>query len=79
MDDNNSNNETIINEKLKRNKEIRFEINELNKKIKLKKDEKKMNDIFIFNNCQHNWVLDRNYFQYDERPNRCTKCNLVKN
>ena len=74
MDDN-----TIINEKLKRNKEIRGELSELNDKIKLLRHEKKMNDIFIFNNCQHNWVLDRKYFQYDERPNRCTKCNLVKN
>ena len=73
MDDN------IINETLKRNKEIRLEICNLNEKIKLLKHEKKMNDIFMFNNCEHNWVLDRKYFQYDERPNRCTKCNLVKN
>ena len=74
MDDNN-----IINETLKRNKEIRLEISKLNDKIKLLKHEKKMNDIFMFNNCEHNWALDRKYFQYDERPNRCTKCNLVKN
>jgi len=74
MDDN-----KIINETLKRNKEIRLEISKLNDKIKLLKHEKKMNDIFMFNNCEHNWVLDRQYFQYDERPNRCTKCNLVKN
>ena len=51
----------------------------MTEKIKLLKHEKKMNDIYIFNNCEHNWVLDRSYFQYDERPNRCTKCNLVKN
>lgn len=73
------NNDTIINETLVRNKEIRFEIIELTKQIKLLREEKKMNDIFIFNNCEHNWILDRSYFQYDERPNRCTKCNLVKN
>jgi hypothetical protein len=68
----------VIN-KLNRNKEIRREISQITEKIRLLKHEKKMNDIYIFNNCEHNWVLDRTYFQYDERPNRCTKCNLVKN
>ena len=68
----------VIN-KLNRNKEIRREISQITEKIRLLKHEKKMNDIYIFNNCEHKWVLDRSYFQYDERPNRCTKCNLVKN
>ena len=68
----------VIN-KLNRNKEIRREISQITEKIRLLKHEKKMNDIYIFNNCEHNWVLDRSYFQYDERPNRCTKCNLLKN
>jgi hypothetical protein len=31
----------------------------------------------IHDNCKHNWVKDPNYYTYDERPNRCTKCNLV--
>ena len=77
MSDNSS--ETNIDEKHKRNIEIRYEIGELTKKLKLLKNEQKMNNIFIFKNCEHNWVLDKSYFQYDERPNRCTKCNLVKN
>ena len=69
----------VINEKMKRNKEIRREISQITEKIKLLKNEQKMNHIYIFNNCEHKWVLDKSYFQYDERPNRCTKCNLVKN
>ena len=31
----------------------------------------------IHDNCNHNWIKDPNYYTYDERPNRCTKCNLV--
>jgi len=31
----------------------------------------------IRDNCNHNWVKDPNYYTYNERPNRCTKCNLV--
>ena len=69
----------MIDEKLKRNIEIRQMIVELNTKIKDLKYEKKMNDIFIFKNCEHEWVLAREYFQYDERPNKCKKCNLVRN
>jgi uncharacterized protein YaaR (DUF327 family) len=69
----------MIEEKLKRNKEIRQMIVDLNTKIKELKNEKKMNDIFIFKNCVHEWVLAREYFQYDERPNKCKKCNLVRN
>ena len=76
MSDNNSDN---IHTNIKRNIEIRYEIGELTKKLKLLKNEQKMNNIVIFKNCEHNWVLDKSYFQYDERPNRCTKCNLVKN
>jgi hypothetical protein len=68
-----------INDKTKRNIEIRHEIGSLTKQLKLLKTEQKMNNIYIFKNCVHNWVLDNEYFQYDERPNRCTKCNLVKN
>lgn len=80
MEDSNiDNNDTIIREKLNLNKEISREIRDLNEKIKVLKNEQKMNNIFIFNTCEHKWVLDISYFQYDERPNRCTKCNLVKN
>jgi hypothetical protein len=68
-----------INDKIKRNKEIQNEIDSLNKQLKFLKNEHKMNNIYIFKNCVHNLVLDNEYFQYDERPNRCTKCNLVKN
>jgi hypothetical protein len=68
-----------INEIIKRNIEIRHEIGSLTKQLKLLKTEQKMNNIYIFKHCVHNWVLDKAYFQYDERPNRCTKCNLVKN
>lgn len=69
----------MIEEKLKRNIEIRQMIVDLNTKIKELKYEKKMNDIFIFKNCDHEWVLSPEYFQYDERPNKCKKCNLVRN
>jgi len=69
----------MITEKLERNKYINAKIIELNKEIKALKNEKKMNNIFIFENCEHEWVLAREYFQYDERPNKCTKCNLVRN
>jgi len=31
----------------------------------------------IHDNCNHNWVKDHKYYTYDERPNRCTICNLV--
>ena len=31
----------------------------------------------IHDNCNHNWVKDPKYYTYDERPNRCTICNLV--
>jgi hypothetical protein len=68
-----------ITEKITQNKKIRLEIGALTKQLKLLKNEQKMNNIYIFKNCEHNWVLDKTYFQYDERPNRCTKCNLVKN
>ena len=68
-----------INDKIKRNIEIHHEICNLTKQLKLLKTEQKMNNIYIFKHCVHNWVLDKEYFQYDERPNRCTKCNLVKN
>ena len=69
----------MIEEKLKRNIEIRQMIVDLNTKIKGLKYEKKMNDIFIFKHCEHEWVLAPEYFQYDERPNKCKKCNLVRN
>jgi hypothetical protein len=70
--------QTII-DKQNRNLEIRDEIKVLKEQIYMLKQEQKINDVFIFSNCVHNWVKDRNYFQYDERPNRCTKCNMVRN
>ena len=69
----------MIKQKLDRTKEIRHEIKALNNKIKMLKDELKLNKIFIFNNCEHEWILAREYFQYDEHPNKCTKCNMVRN
>jgi len=69
----------IIKEKMNRNKNIKSEIKQLKEKIYVLNQEKKINDVFIFNNCQHNWIKDRNFFQYDDRPNRCTKCNMVRN
>jgi len=69
----------MITEKLERNKLINARIIELNNEIKVLKNEKKKNKVFIFENCKHNWVLAPEYFQYDERPNKCTKCNLVRN
>lgn len=71
--------EQIIKDKLNRNKDIKYEIKELKEKIYLLNQEKKINDVFIFSNCVHNWIKDRRYFQYDDRPNRCTKCNMVRN
>lgn len=71
--------EQNIIDKKNRNLEIRDEIKELKEKIYMLNQEKKINDVFIFSNCVHNWVKDRNYFQYDDRPNRCTKCNMVRN
>ena len=68
-----------VKEKIIRNKEINKEIKLLKEKIYSLSQEKKINNVFIFDNCKHNWVLDRRYFQYDERPNRCTICNMVKN
>ena len=70
--------QTII-DKQNRNLEIRDEIKVLKEQIYMLKQEQKINDVFIFSNCVHNWVKDRNYFQYDDRPNRCTKCNMVRN
>ena len=72
-------NEQIIKDKMNRNKNIKSEIRNLKEKIYMLNQEKKINDVFIFNNCQHNWVKDRNFFQYDDRPIRCTKCNMVRN
>ena len=71
--------EQNIKEKQNRNKDIKYEIKQLKEKIYMLNQEKKINDVFIFSNCVHNWVKDRNFFQYDERPNRCTKCNMVRN
>ena len=71
--------EQFIKNKLKRNKEIKNDIKILKEKIYMLNQEKKINDVFIFTNCQHNWIKDRNFFQYDDRPNRCTKCNMVRN
>ena len=71
--------EQNIIDKKNRNLEIRDEIKELKEKIYMLNQEKKINDVFIFSNCVHNWVKDHRYFQYDDRPNRCTKCNMVRN
>ena len=72
-------NEKIIKDKMNRNKEIKDEIKTLKEKIYMLSQEQKINDVFIFSNCAHNWIKDSNYFQYDERPNRCTKCNMIRN
>jgi len=69
----------MIKQKLQRNKEINDEIKLLKSKLKELSNEKKMNNIYIFSNCQHTWVLAREYFQYDERPNKCTICNMIRN
>jgi hypothetical protein len=71
--------EQNIIDKQNRNLEIISQIKGLKEKIYMLSQEKKINDVFIFSNCVHNWIKDRNYFQYDERPNRCTKCNMVRN
>jgi len=71
--------EQNIKEKQNRNLEIKDEIKALKEKIYMLNQEKKINDVFIFSNCVHNWIKDNRYFQYDERPNRCTKCNMVRN
>ena len=60
-------------------REIEKEISILNKKLRdFNKELKNVNQL-IFKNCKHNWVKDYNYYSYDERPNRCTICNMVKN
>jgi hypothetical protein len=69
----------MIKHKMERNKQINSELKVLKSKIKELDNEKKMNNIYIFNNCEHKWVLAREYFQYDERPNKCIICNLVRN
>ena len=61
------------------NFEIQKEISELTSKLSTLKKEYKLNNVFIFKNCKHNWVLDTRFFAYDERPNICTKCNMVRN
>ena len=71
--------EQNIIDKQNRNLKIRDEIKALKENIYMLNQELKINDVFIFSNCLHNWVKDRHYFQYDERPNRCTKCNMVRN
>ena len=71
--------EQNIKEKQNRNLEITSQIKGLKEQLYMLKQEQKNNDVFIFTNCQHNWVKDLNYFQYDERPNRCTKCKMVRN
>ena len=71
--------EQIIKEKMNRNKEIKDEIKTLKEKIYMLSQEQKINTVFIFSKCVHNWIKARNYFQYDDRPNRCTKCNMVRN
>ena len=61
------------------NVEIQKEIRDISQKLIELKKEYKMNNVFIFKNCKHNWILDKKYFAYDERPNICTKCNMVRN
>lgn len=61
------------------NIEIQKEIRDISQKLFELKNEHKMNNVFIFKNCKHNWILDKQYFAYDERPNICTKCNMVRN
>ena len=67
-----------INEKINRNNDIDEEIKSLKKQIQLLKNEKKSIINYILKNCNHEWELDRSYFQYDERPNKCKKCNLMR-
>lgn len=68
----------MIQEKINRNRDIDNEISKLEKQIKLLKNEKKININYILKNCKHKWVLDTSYFQYDERPNKCKKCNMMR-
>lgn len=63
----------------KLNIELKNEITELTNKLSKLKSEHKMNNILIFKHCKHEWKLDTHYFSYDERPNICTKCNMVRN
>lgn len=65
--------------KLELNYKIQKEIRELTTKLATLKKDFKTNNVFIFKNCKHNWILDKQYFAYDERPNICTKCNMVRN
>ena len=60
-------------------RDLEKEISSFNNKIKeLNKELKNINQL-ILKNCEHNWIRDYNYYSYDERPNRCTICNMVKN
>lgn len=68
----------MIYEKIERNREIDLSIKELKDKIRKLENEKKFNINYILKNCKHQWILDRAYFQYDERPNKCKICNLIK-
>ena len=49
-----------------------------NKLFHLNKDVKDINKL-ILQNCEHNWIRDSTYFSYDERPYKCTICNMIKN
>ena len=68
----------MISNKLKKKQEIEQKIMELEKEIRTLKNEKKSIDIDILKQCEHNWILDVDHFQYDERPRKCTKCLMYR-
>jgi hypothetical protein len=60
-------------------KQIENEISSLKNRLShLNRDVKDINKL-ILQNCQHNWVGDYTNFSYDERPSKCTICNMIKN
>ena len=54
--------EQNIKEKQNRNLEITSQIKGLKEQLYMLKQEQKINDVFIFSNCVHNWIKDRNDF-----------------
>jgi histone deacetylase complex regulatory component SIN3 len=51
---------------------LKNSISDLNREVK---DINKL----ILQNCVHNWIRDYTNFSYDERPYKCTICNMNKN
>jgi hypothetical protein len=74
---NNKLTDSKIQELITSHKDLDEKIFSLKKQIIELKNKNKTIMKTIHDNCNHNWVKDPNYYTYDERPNRCTKCNLV--